>query len=89
MKGESTIELVERLKEASEIISEVVSTLKTLKPELTVAEMVKCIVEKISLKKTAQRLDVDSTTVCRWRREKGIKKNNRLKVEALYKELFG
>ena len=74
-----------------------VSTAKTLrevtnsmadKEEPNFAEKVQIIVLKFGVKRAAQRLDVDSSALIRWRKGGPSLRKNRLKVEALYNELY-
>ena len=57
--------------------------------ELSIAEKVRRIVEKLGRGETVKRIDVDDSAIDRWIKGGNMLKKNRRKIEALYKELFG
>lgn len=76
------------LKQAVDLLHEVGNYLEESSQPESITDMLNAIVGKKSRRYTAYRLDVDVSTVDRWRRGGKMRKKNRLKIEALYKELF-
>jgi len=87
MEKEKVNRTVDSIRQAMGILEEAVATLKV---PVSLAEKVGRIVEKLGLRQTAWKLDVDVGTVCRWwKGRQRPNKKNLAKIEAFYKELFG
>jgi len=82
------LKLADSLNTTASAVKEVANSLAEEKVEPAFQEKVRLIVEKLGVKRAAQRLDIDSSTLIRWRNGGPSLRKNRLKVEALYNELY-
>ena len=71
----------------ADAVKRLTSSLAVSEVEPTFAEKVRLIVAKLGPRKTARRIDVDNSALIRWRNGGASLKKNRLKIEALYREL--
>ena len=89
MDSNILLKLADSLDNTASAVREIANSFPDKEIELSIAEKVRRIVEKLGRGETVKRIDVDDSAIDRWIKGGNMLKKNRRKIEALYKELFG